>query len=107
MRKKGVFEKVYQLVIRIPKGKVVTYGDLARALKISDSRVIGWALHGNKNPKVPCHRVINKRGELSKGYVFGGWGKQKEKLVKEGVIFKDEKSIDLEKSVQKIHSGNW
>ncbi len=98
MRKKGVFERVYQLVVRIPKGKVVTYGDLARALKISDSRVIGWALHGNKNPKVPCHRVVNKEGELAKGYVFGGWKKQKEKLLSERVVFKSKDKVDFSKS---------
>jgi len=77
---------------------VTTYGELARVLKINDSRVVGWALHGNKNPNVPCHRVVNKEGELAKGYVFGGWKKQKEKLLSEGVVFKGKNKVDLGKS---------
>ena len=96
MSKKGIFEEIYKLVVKIPKGKVSTYGDLAKALGFVDSRVVGWALHGNKNPKVPCHRVVNKNGDLAKGYVFGGWQKQKERLTEEGISFKNNKTVDLE-----------
>lgn len=80
-----IFARIYSLVSQIPSGKVVTYGQVAKILGISDSRVIGWALHGNKDPKVFCHRVVNKKGELASGYVFGGPEKQKERLVTEGV----------------------
>jgi len=96
---KNIFQEVYKLVEKIPEGKVTTYGNLARSLGISDSRVVGWALHGNKNPKVPCHRVVNREGNLADGYVFGGWQKQKEKLVKEGVVFSGEKTVNLKKAV--------
>jgi methylated-DNA-protein-cysteine methyltransferase related protein len=96
--KKDIFTKIYKLVEKIPKGKVTTYGSLARALGISDSRVVGWALHGNKNLKTPCHRVVDRQGKLASVYVFGGWQKQKEKLTKERVVFSDEKTVDLKTS---------
>ena len=50
-------------------------------------RVVGFALHANKDPKnIPCHRVIKSNGTLAKGYAFGGKEKQKELLKKEGII---------------------
>lgn len=95
---KNLFEKIYSLVKKIPRGKITTYGTIAKALGISDSRVVGWALHGNKSSKVPCHRVVNKEGGLAKGYAFGGWQKQKARLAKEGVNFSGQKTVNLEKS---------
>jgi len=96
-RPKGLFEKVYELVRQIPKGKVTTYGHIARRLGTRDARKIGFALHANYDPETPCHRVVNKNGRLAESYAFGGWEKQKEKLLVEGVIFSSEKTVDLEK----------
>lgn len=81
----------------IPKGKVATYGWVGQKAGIFDARVVGWCLHGNKDPKTPCHRVVNKKGRLAPGYVFGGPEKQKEKLKKEGITFIDKQTIDLKK----------
>jgi len=91
----GLFKQIYALVKKIPKGKVATYGQLAQMLELRDVRKIGWALHGNKDPKIPCHRVVNKDGRVATNYAFEGWEEQKRKLLNEGVIFKDEKHVDL------------
>jgi len=101
----GIFQKAYRLVSQIPAGKVVTYGQVAKALGITDPRVVGWALHANKDFRVPCHRVVNGRGELAPGYAFGGKQKQKRKLLKEGVTFLEEK-VDLVKYRFVFSSGD-
>jgi methylated-DNA-[protein]-cysteine S-methyltransferase len=83
-------EDVYNMLLTIPKGKVSTYGDLAKALgNPAASRHIGRILNKNQNPiKVPCHRVVMSNGNIG-GYAFG-IQKKKELLQKEGVIFTDE-----------------
>lgn len=94
---KGFFEQVYEVVKQIPKGKVMTYGQIAELLGTHDARKVGWALHANKDAECPCHRVVNKEGNVSDSYAFGGYQEQKYKLLAEGVEFLDEKSVDLGK----------
>jgi len=89
------FKKIWKLVVKIPRGKVTTYGEIAKALKIKDARVIGWALQKNKDPAIPCHRVVNRTGFLAKNYAFGGEKIQKEKLKKEGIKFISNFQVDL------------
>ncbi|KKQ53117.1 MAG: Methylated-DNA/protein-cysteine methyltransferase [Candidatus Woesebacteria bacterium GW2011_GWB1_39_10b] len=91
------FEKVYILVKRIPEGKVMTYGQIADILGTKDARKVGWSLHGNQDPKVPCHRVVNKEGKVALNYSMGDWREQKRKLLEEGVAFIDEMYVDLKK----------
>ena len=91
------FDKVYEIVKKIPKGKVMTYGQIAEILGTQDARRVGWALHGNTDPKIPCHRVVNKEGGVAINYAFDGWAEQKKKLVAEGVSFKSEKCVDLKR----------
>lgn len=95
---KNYFENVYNLVKKVPKGKVVTYGEIARAIGNSRmSRQVGWALHVNPKPGViPCHRVVNRFGELSSAFAFGGVNRQAELLREEGVEVIDNK-VDLNK----------
>lgn len=94
----GFFEDVYKVVEMIPKGKVLTYGQVAKAIGSRDARRVGHALHANKAPQtIACHRVVFADGGLASGYVFGGPLVQKKKLVDEGVIFKGEK-VDLSAS---------
>ena len=83
-------EDVYNMLLTIPKGKVSTYGDLAKALgNPAASRHIGKILSNNPNPiRVPCHRVVMSNGKIG-GYAFGTQ-KKKELLQNEGVIFADE-----------------
>jgi|GEM_PF-301335 len=87
-------KKVFNQISKIPIGKVATYGQIAKIVG-TGPRVIGNILHKNTDPiKYPCHRVVNRRGEVSSSYAFGGSVLQMEKLINEGVIFKNKK-IDL------------
>lgn len=82
-------KEVYELIKNIPVGKVATYGQISKRLKIPSPRIVGRILHQNKDPKnIPCHRVVFSDGNLSFSYAFGGLQSQKDKLKKEGVIFK-------------------
>ncbi len=81
----NVYDRIYKIVRAIPRGHVMTYGEIAKKAKTSP-RVVGNALHRNPDPKtIPCHRVVNAKGELSKAFTFGGIRCQKERLEKEGV----------------------
>ncbi len=81
---------VYDLLLKIPAGKVSTYGDLAKALgNPLASRQVGRILGRNPNPiKVPCHRVVMSDGRVG-GYFYGS-DRKKELLKKEGISFTDE-----------------
>ena len=60
------------------------------------ARVVGNILHGNPDPEhIPCHRVVNSTGQLSRLYAFGGIEAQRRLLVSEGVVFKNEQVVDL------------
>lgn len=90
-----MFNDVYRIVKKIPPGKVATYGQIATLLCTHDARKIGWALHANTSPAVPCHRVVNKTGKLAENFAFDGWKEQKRRLEAEGVHFKDDIHVDL------------
>jgi methylated-DNA-protein-cysteine methyltransferase-like protein len=92
------FEKVYEVVKSIPKGKVMTYGAVAAACgNPKMARQVGWALHANPSPgTIPCHRVVNKAGFPSEAFAFGGSQIQVELLVAEGVEFVDG-HVDMQK----------
>jgi methylated-DNA-protein-cysteine methyltransferase related protein len=93
----NTFENIYNIVSKIPKGKVTTYGAISKFLGINP-RVVGFALHANKDPQsVPCHRVINSKGEISLGFAFGGPDAQRKLLIKEGIKFDKNNKVDLEK----------
>ena len=88
----GFFENVYEVVKNIPYGSVMSYGDVAELLgNKRSSRQVGYALHVNPDPEnIPCYRVVNRFGEVSKAFAFGGENRQRELLEGEGIIF-DEK----------------
>ena len=93
--KKSFNERCYNLLKKVPKGKVTTYKEFARVLNTKSYRAVGNAM--NKNPyapKIPCHRVINSDGRLG-GYAKGL--KEKTKILKsEGIKIINNK-IDLKK----------
>ncbi|MBR1969166.1 MAG: MGMT family protein [Clostridia bacterium] len=93
------FEKIYEVVKTIPKGKVATYGDIAFLAGNSRwSRVVGYALHSNPDPEsIPCHRVVNREGKVAQSFVFGGARVQRQKLEAEGIVFEEDGRIDLSK----------
>ena len=64
-------QKVYEVVKDIPKGKVLTYKEIAEKIgKAKSFRAVGNALHKNDNPEIPCHRVIRSDGKIG-GYNRG------------------------------------
>lgn len=91
-------EKVYAFVTTIPEGKVVTYGQIAEHLGNKNlARVVGNILHHNPNPaKIPCHRVVNGKGEVSKNYAFGGANAQRARLAAEGILLDAKGRINLQ-----------
>lgn len=94
----NTFEKIYEVVKQIPKGKVATYGQIATlAGNPHWSQIVGYALHVNPDPKtIPCYRVVNRFGEVSKAFAFGGENMQIGLLKDDGIEVKDGK-VDLEK----------
>lgn len=106
MKKQLKAGDVYDLLVRIPEGKITTYGDIAKALgRPGASRAIGRILNKNPNPVVvPCHRVVMSNGSIG-GYAFG-IARKKELLAKEGLRFMDERMSDFAKSrvaLEKLH----
>ena len=99
----NTFQKIYAEVKKIPYGKVATYGQIAlMAGNPRWSQVVGYALHSNPEPGfIPCHRVVNKEGKISKSFAFGGENAQRNLLINEGVSFLDEDTVDLEKCLYK------
>lgn len=95
----SVFEKIYAVVCKIPKGKVATYGQVATlAGNPRWARVVGYALHNNPMPGViPCHRVVNRDGKTAEAFVFGGGQVQRQMLEKEGIEFGVDGCIDLKR----------
>ena len=95
----NTFEKIYEVVKSIPKGKVATYGQVALlAGNPRWARVVGYALHVNPYPGIiPCHRVVNREGGIAPGFAFGGEGIQRQLLESEGIVFEPNGRIDLEK----------
>ncbi len=92
-----LYEFIYELVKQVPSGKVTTYKLLAEALgdKIA-ARSVGFILNKNEDfDTIPCYRVIRSDGSLG-GYKLGIEEKIK-KLIKDGIIIKDNKVVNLEK----------
>jgi methylated-DNA-[protein]-cysteine S-methyltransferase len=91
-------DKVLALTKRVPKGKVTTYKEIAKALKTKAYRAVGMALKNNKKPIIiPCQRVVSSDGSLG-GYKGKLNNKEKIRLLrKEGIKIKENKIIDFEK----------
>ncbi len=85
MRKENFKQKVFDAVSQIPRGKTLTYKQVAEAIGHPKSwRAVGNALNKNYNPKIPCHRVIKSDGKIG-GY-NRGCGKKREILQKEKAV---------------------
>jgi len=95
----AVFDRIYDVVRTIPKGRVASYGQVALlAGNPRWARVVGYALHVNPDPgTIPCHRVVNRDGRISSAFAFGGENIQRQLLLEEGVEFIDEQHVDIER----------
>ena len=91
-------KRIYEAVKRIPKGRVATYGQVAKmAGNERMSRAVGNALHKNPDPDhIPCFRVVNSKGELAGAFAFGGANVQADLLREDGVEVVDGK-VDLKR----------
>ena len=94
------FEDVFAIVRQIPKGRVTSYGAIAAALGTkSSSRMVGWAMNSSHKmiPKVPAHRVVNRKGLLTGKMHFAYPEQMQELLEKEGVVIIDDAVQDFNK----------
>ena len=91
------FERIYNVVRRIPRGCVATYGTVAMlAGNPRWARVVGYALHANPDPEgIPCYRVVNREGRTSPAFAFGGEDVQRKLLEADGVHFLPNGNVDL------------
>ena len=94
------YEKVYALVRKIPKGRVMSYGDIAEYLGTKGSaRTVGYAMNNahNTSPSVPAHRVVNRNGLLTGKHHFGSPTMMQQLLENEGVVVIDDQIQDFDK----------
>ncbi len=94
------FEQVYAVVRHIPKGRVTSYGAIAKYLGTArSSRMVGWAMNGAHSikPKVPAHRVVNRLGLLTGKHHFSTPNLMQELLEKEKVVVKNDQVQDFKK----------
>lgn len=98
MQKPGqnTFEKVYEIVAKIPRGRVTTYGQIARMIGNPRlSRAVGYDL--NTSPDgLPCHRVVNREGRLARVFEHDGINEQRLLLEEEGVSFTPDGRVRME-----------
>jgi methylated-DNA-protein-cysteine methyltransferase related protein len=92
------YERIYQVVRRIPRGRVATYGQIAELAKASGPRQVGYALHALPDGSdVPWHRVVNAQGCISLRSGLGGEAFQQALLKAEAVEFDARGRIDLDR----------
>ena len=94
----GFFERVYEVVIQIPPGRVTSYGAIARYLGSAGSaRMVGWAMNQSHSYHefVPAHRVVNRVGLLTGKHHFGGPNVMREILENEGAVIEDDRIINF------------
>lgn len=99
-RDENFFALVYEVARQIPRGRVTSYGAIARCLGTRMSaRMVGWAMNGagKVKPKVPAHRVVNRNGMLSGKHHFDTPDQMEALLKKEGIKVRNDIIIDFEK----------
>ncbi|PLX09590.1 MAG: cysteine methyltransferase [Marinilabiliales bacterium] len=92
------FNKVYEVVRQIPKGRVTTYGAIAKSIGSPQaSRMVGWAMNNSHSvkPWVPAHRVVNRNGILTGKHHFGGSTIMQNLLESEGIKVENDKILDF------------
>jgi len=95
-----VFAAFYDVVRRIPAGKVATYGQVARLAGMPRcARTVGYAMAGCRDPQIPCHRVVDRFGGTKPCFDTFAPGTQRALLEAEGVIFRADGTVDLEQSL--------
>jgi methylated-DNA-[protein]-cysteine S-methyltransferase len=95
-------KKIYKKLLEVPKGKITTYGELAKAVGMKNGqRAVGKIMNKNPYPViVPCHRVVKSDGKVG-GYAYGEEIKSN-MLQKEGIEIKNGKISDLENRIYRF-----
>ena len=93
------FNRVYEVVRKIPYGKVTSYGAIAKAVGAARSaRMVGYAMNASHDMEdVPAHRVVNRKGLLTGKHHFDGTNLMQQLLESEGVKVIDNQIVDIEK----------
>ena len=98
-KRSGLYKRIYDVVRRIPRGRVATYGQVAKLARIpGHARQVGYALHAlGGMSRLPWHRVINGKGEISARSMPGPQMTQRMRLEKEGVAFDGRGRVSLKR----------
>jgi methylated-DNA-protein-cysteine methyltransferase-like protein len=96
-KNKDFFEKVYEVVKLIPKGRVTSYGAIANYLgSKQSSRMVGWAMNAaHSKPEIPAHRVVNRMGLLTGKMHFETATRMEEMLALEGIKVKEDQILEF------------
>lgn len=92
------FIRVYEVVKQIPVSRVTTYGAIARYLGAARSaRMVGWAMNHSHSfdPRIPAHRVVNRKGMLTGKHHFGNPEIMKQLLENEGIEIQDDTILNF------------
>lgn len=95
-------KKIYKKLLEVPKGKITTYGELAKAVGLKNGqRAVGKIMNKNPYPVIiPCHRVVKSDGKVG-GYAYGEEIKS-DMLAREGIVIKNGKILDLEDKIYRF-----
>lgn len=100
MQDESFFQKVYEVVVQIPPGRVTSYGSIAHYLGTGRSaRMVGWAMNASHTSllSIPAHRVVNRNGVLTGKHHFGSSGLMQQLLENEGIDVIDDQIKDFDK----------
>ena len=96
--KEHFFERVYEVVRKIPYGRVTSYGAIAEYLgSKKSSRMVGWAMNASHSqfPPIPAHRVVNRKGLLTGKMHFAYPSQMEELLKEEGIKIFNNQVVDF------------
>jgi len=98
MQSSNYFNNVYDIVKLIPKGRVTSYGSIAKYLGTTKgARIVGWAMNNShSNSSIPAHRVVNKNGLLTGKHHFPDEKAMENLLKKEGILIKNNRIENFE-----------
>ena len=98
----NIDKKIYKKLLEVPKGKITTYGELAKAVGLKNGqRAVGKIMNKNPYPVIiPCHRVVKSDGKIG-GYVYGEEIKS-DMLTRERIVIKNGKILDLENKIYRF-----
>lgn len=107
-RNKSFFERVYEVVRKIPEGRVTSYGEIAEFIgQRGSARMVGWAMNSSHDvfPPVPAHRVVNRNGLLTGKHHFQVPGLMQKLLENEGIVIKNDRVVRFRELLWKPGEG--